>query len=239
MWYKRSETVQLTLNQRHIGSLASHIYSCLATNLFKFSREKISLSSHREIEANDITFLVIGYFLKHSYQRTTITPSIDIFYQRKFDVYTFSIFFLMRADFAFIQTCFRSLSDFKNQVRKLKISLYRLFEVVGISVVLHSLAACKYVSCTWTLYGRLFMKVCWILELQTHAKDWNTKLSCFSVFLKTRVSRRYEIFMRSWTGKSSSFELLISYIQAYSIVVLQDAGNILTQSKRISSTNLI
>lgn len=40
------------------------------------------------------------------------------------------------------------------------------------SVVLHSLAACTYVSFTWTLYGRLFMKVCWILELQTNTKDW-------------------------------------------------------------------
>ena len=137
MWYKRSETVQLTLTQRHIGSLASPI-AALATNLFKFSREKISLPSHREIEANDISFLVIGYFLKHCSQRTTSFPSIDIFYQRKFGVYTFCIFFLIRADVAFIQTCFSSLSDFKSQVRNLKISLSRLFEVLYCIVWQHA-----------------------------------------------------------------------------------------------------
>ena len=55
-------------------SILSNFIVVLATNLLKYSREKISLSSHREIEANDISFLVIGYFLKRCFsQRTTST----------------------------------------------------------------------------------------------------------------------------------------------------------------------
>ena len=128
------------LNGIYIGSLVS----CRPTNLLKYSRENISLSSHREIEANDISFLVIGYFLKRCFSQRTTSTLQSIFLSNEIRrLHVFYIVFDPRRR-CFYSDMFLKSKRFQESGKViLKISLPRMFEVLGDFTCTAYLVACN------------------------------------------------------------------------------------------------